>query len=727
MTRIVKFTFLIALIYIVFPFSDAFCLTDILNIRRWTAPDYTRIVIDTSDRVQYDTIEKDQKFFIVLKDTAFPASIPHQYILNKPAVKKILLFPLPGKKVRVEIWLSENVKVKVFKLGRILNKPHRIVVDVRIPEIEEKESKERKQVKITEKRKIIVIDPGHGGEDPGAVGRRGTKEKDVVLKIARNLRNILKKRGYRAFLTRNGDYYISFKKRLKIAREYGADLFISLHTDAHRSRGARGSSVYCLSTGGASSEAAKLLAKYENLSDVVAGVPNGQNNGESNPITLNMLQTETFNLSKSIGSIVLKDLKKVNRIKYSKVHEAPFRVLKLPDTPSILIEVAYISNPREELLLRKPSYRKEVAWAIASSVQDFFPIPALLAKGESRKLKRPAFVSPVPEQKPATYVVKRGDILERIARKHNTTVKTLRKLNHLKSKNRIYVGQRLKVKVSFPYPASTSKPGSTSQYVVKNGDTLEKIARKCGTTVGTLLKLNNMKLRDRIYVSQKLRIPSEAVQEPKPSIYVVKRGDTVEKIARRYGTDISTLLKLNDMKLRDRIYVSQKLRITSEAVQEPKASVYIVKRGDTLERIARRYGTDIRTLLKLNDMKLRDRIYVSQKLRLSSDAVQEPKTSIYIVKRRDTLEKIARRYGTDISTLLKLNDMKLRDRIYVSQKLRIPSEAVQEPETSIYIVKRGDTLERIARKNRTTAGILINLNNLKQRDRIYANQKLKIQ
>ncbi len=674
MTRILKFTFLIVLVYLVFPFSDAFCLTDILNIRRWTAPDYTRVVIDSSDRVQYDTIEKDQKLFIVLKGTAFPTSISHQYILNKPAVKKILLFPLPGKRVKIELWLSENVKVKVFKLGRILNKPHRIVVDIRIPEIEKKESQQRKQVKIIEKRKIVVIDPGHGGEDPGAIGRRGTKEKDVVLKIARNLRNILKKRGYQAFLTRDGDYYISFKKRLKIAREYGADLFISLHTDAHRSRGARGSSVYCLSTRGASSAAAKLLARYENLSDIVAGVPNGQNNGESNPITLNMLQTETLNLSKSIGSIVLKDLKKVNRVKYSKVHEAPFRVLKLPDTPSILIEVAYISNPREELLLRKSSYRKEVAWAIASSVQEFFPLPSLLAKGKSRKLKRPAFASPapapVPVQKSVTYVVKRGDILERIARKHNTTVRALRKLNHLKSRNRIYVGQRLKV--SSPYPTSASKPRSTLQYVVKKGDTLEKIARKSGTTVGTLLKLNEMKLRDRIYVSQKLRLSSDAVQEPKPSIYLVKRGDTLEKIAKRYDVDINTLLNLNDIKLKDRIYVSQELRISSEAVQEPK-------------------------------------------------------TSTYIVKRRDTLERIARRYGTDIRTLLKLNDMKLRDRIYVSQKLKIPTEAVQEPETSIYIVKRGDTLERIARTNRTTAGILINLNNLKQRDRIYVNQKLKIQ
>jgi len=344
---------------------------------------------------------------------------------------------------------------------------------------------------------------------------------------------------------------------LKIAKEYGANLFISLHTDAYRSRGARGSSVYCLSTRGASSEAARLLARNENLSDVIAGVPNGQNNGESDPITLNMLQTETYNLSKSIGSIVLKDLKKINHIKYSKVHEAPFRVLKLPDTPSILIEVAYISNPHEELLLRKSYYQKEVAWAIASSVQEFFPLPSSFAKGEGRKLKRPVFAShaSTPASVPVTYVVKRGDNLERIARRHNTTIKNLQELNHLKSRNRIYAGQKLRV-----LPAVTEKL-KTSTYIVKRRDTLERIARRYGTDIRTLLKLNNMKLKDRIYVSQKLKIPSEAVQEPKSRIYIVRRGDTLEQIAKTNKTSTGILINLNNLKQRDRIYVNQRLKI----------------------------------------------------------------------------------------------------------------------------------------------------------------------
>jgi len=154
---------------------------------------------------------------------------------------------------------------------------------------------------------------------------------------------------------------------------------------------------------------------------------------------------------------------------------------------------------------------------------------------------------------------------------------------------------------------------------------------------------------------------------------------------------------------------------------------YVVKRGDNLERIARRHNTTIKNLQELNHLKSRNRIYAGQKLRVLPAVTEKLKTSTYIVKRRDTLERIARRYGTDIRTLLKLNNMKLKDRIYVSQKLKIPSEAVQEPKSRIYIVRRGDTLEQIAKTNKTSTGILINLNNLKQRDRIYVNQRLKIQ
>ena len=291
MTKKTQIAFLIVLLYVGIPISYAFGLTNILNIRRWTAPDHTRVVIDVSDKVVYQTIENNKIVSLDLKNTTFQDTLLQEYIVDKPAVKKISLSSLPGNTVRVQLYVGDDVTVKVFTLGPIRNiKPHRVVIDVKLPAIEKKESEERKQVKIQgkiqEKRKIIVIDPGHGGEDPGAVGRRGTKEKDIVLRVAKELRTILKRKGYQAYLTREGDYYVSFKKRLEIAREYGADLFISIHTDAHRCRGARGASVYCLSTGGATNEAARLLARNENLSDIIAGVQNGEANGEADHITL---------------------------------------------------------------------------------------------------------------------------------------------------------------------------------------------------------------------------------------------------------------------------------------------------------------------------------------------------------------------------------------------------------------------------------------------------------
>lgn len=160
--------------------------------------------------------------------------------------------------------------MNVFKLKKFLEKPDRVVIDIGLPDVEKREREERQQIKTSRKDKIVIIDPGHGGDDPGAVGKGGTYEKTVVLDIGRRIRDILNGAGgFRAFLTRDEDYYVSFKKRLRIAREYGADLFLSVHADAARNRDARGSSVYCLSMGGASSEAARLLARKENLADII--------------------------------------------------------------------------------------------------------------------------------------------------------------------------------------------------------------------------------------------------------------------------------------------------------------------------------------------------------------------------------------------------------------------------------------------------------------------------
>jgi N-acetylmuramoyl-L-alanine amidase len=600
MRKTLYIAFLLLLLFVAASFSEASNSIHVIGVRYWTAPEYTRIVIDTSAETQYRVVEEDGSISIEIDDADVSPSLEKEYLLNKPAVEKIILKDLSEKRVRFELSVAKGVSVKVFKLGKILDKPHRIVIDVKIPEIEKKTIEEREKVKALEKKRVVVIDPGHGGEDPGAIGRRKTREKDIVLRISKKLRDILNKRGYQAFLTREGDYYVSFKKRMKTARDYGADLFISIHADACRNKGVRGASVYCLSTRGATNEAARLLAQSQNLSDIIGGSQNGHNNDESDPITLNMLQTETINQSIEFGTTVLKDFKKVNRLKFSKVHMAPFRVLKLPDIPSVLVETAYISNPREEVLLRSSAYQTDVAWAIASAVNEFLPLPYAADKSwTERAAAQPQKDYTTEEVIYHTYKVRRGDTLEKIARRNGTTIGTLQKVNNLRSKNRILVGQRLKIPSELP----------VTTYTVKRGDRLEAIARNYATTVGTLMRLNNLKSRNRIYVGQRLKIPSELPV----TIYTVKRGDQLERIAMNCGTTVGTLVRLNGLKSRNRIYVGQKLKVPSNL---PATTIYRVKRGDTLEKVARRNGTTIRELMTRNNLKSKNRIYVGQKLKI---------------------------------------------------------------------------------------------------------------
>jgi len=599
--RVYKITFLFIMMSVLFHTHPVFAQSDILNIRHWAAPDHTRVVIDVSDDVSYTVDEADKKLFIDLKDTHIREDFPREFILNKPGIDKIMITPLPQGIIRVELSLGENVQTKVFKQKKYQDKADRIVIDIEFPDVEKQESKERKEEKVLRKNKIIVIDPGHGGDDPGAVGKMKTQEKNVVLDISRKLRDILNsKEGYRAFLTRDGDYYVPFKKRLKIAREYGADLFLSIHADAFRLRSARGSSVYCLSSRGASSEAAKLLARNENMADVIGGSPNGENSDESDPIILNMFQTNTINSSRTFGGSVLRHLDRVTQVKFRKVQEAPFIVLKLPEIPSLLVETAYISNPKEEKLLRSGRFQTEIAKAIAASVTEFLPVAPgrppktpkiVLTKKEDDKksVSSSDDTDKIKTPQSTNYTIKRGDTLDVIARKHNTKISVLLKLNHMKLDDPLYFGLALKVpaadkeisdekrtvelKVSnggekSPPPAPL--PG-TGVYMVKRGDTLDKIAKKNNTTIGVLLRLNKMKLQEPLYVGKKLKLPhteanageaeKAAGKKSKTYVYRVKKGDTLDKIARRCNTSVSELRRLNKIRRNDVLYVDQKLRL----------------------------------------------------------------------------------------------------------------------------------------------------------------------
>jgi N-acetylmuramoyl-L-alanine amidase len=321
-----------------------FALTEISNVRYWTAPDQTRIVFDLSAEPDYSF--KIEKNIITLEfsNASFSALLPAEKIIRKPGVSKITFTTAADDQCKIEIFLTDYLTTEVFKLKKFMDKPDRVVIDV-ILEGAEKAATVKEKMTPSGKKRVIVIDPGHGGEDPGAIGKNGTYEKHVVLAISREIKKAIDKMpGYRAVLTRNGDYYVSFKERLNVARKTSASLFISVHADAARNRQAQGSSVYCLSTGAASNEAAKLLANNENLSDIIGGVPNGEGNNQSDEIILNMFQTNTINLSKTYAADLLDQIGRVQCLKYSTFHEAPFRVLKLLDTPAVLLETAYLSN-----------------------------------------------------------------------------------------------------------------------------------------------------------------------------------------------------------------------------------------------------------------------------------------------------------------------------------------------------------------------------------------------
>jgi N-acetylmuramoyl-L-alanine amidase len=220
---------------------------------------------------------------------------------------------------------------------------------------------------------LVALDPGHGGEDPGAIGRSGTREKDIVLNIARRLKKLIDSQpNMRAYLTRDNDYFVPLHVRVQKARRVKADLFVSIHADAWIKPSARGSSVYVLSQHGASSAAARWMAKRENDADLIGGINLGSHNRQVAEVLLDLSTAAQINDSVRVGSKVLGEIGKINRLHKQSVERAGFAVLKAPDIPSILVETAFISNPEEERLLRSPAHQDRIASAMLSGISDYF-------------------------------------------------------------------------------------------------------------------------------------------------------------------------------------------------------------------------------------------------------------------------------------------------------------------------------------------------------------------
>jgi len=353
----------------------------LLEIRHWSAPDHTRVVMDLNGPPAYDIPSSVNPLTLVLNlQGIFLQKGKQEIPVNDPVIRKMTVHPKGKDQAEVTLFLVKPARWKVFSLKPYQDKPHRLVVDIFRPDLEEKEKTERKvseELKAKKKR-IIVLDPGHGGEDPGAIGSRGTKEKDVVLVLARRLQKTLDQSGeVRAFLTRRGDYFVPLDERIKIAREYGANLLISLHTNGSLKRRTRGTSVYCLSLKGASDQATQLLAQKENASDMMGGIFLAREKKDLDSILLDLALTHTINESLQLGGLMLSELGRINQIQFIQPRQAGFAVLKAPEFPSVLVETAYITHPIEERFLRRESFQSDLIRAISTAVRKFIPLLAV--------------------------------------------------------------------------------------------------------------------------------------------------------------------------------------------------------------------------------------------------------------------------------------------------------------------------------------------------------------
>ena len=340
------------------------------NLRIWHAPERSRIVFDLNKPVVHKvfTLKGPDRLVIDLTDAVFYGRFPAPDTLGPLAVR-LRMARRSASQLRFVVDLRKAVQHSAFLLPPNGGYGHRLVIDLasRAAAIPAPVPQPAPRSEI-----IVAIDAGHGGEDSGARGARGTREKIVVLAIAKELhRKINAEPGMRAVLTRSGDYYVSLRKRTALARRHNADLLVSLHADAFRQQSVKGSSVYALSQRGATSEAARWLADKENASDLAGGVSINDKDDTLAAVLLDLSMTKTIEHSLEFARDILSSLAKVGPMHSRRVEQAGFVVLKSPDIPSVLVEIAYISNPGEERKLRTRRYQKQVADAMLGGIRTY--------------------------------------------------------------------------------------------------------------------------------------------------------------------------------------------------------------------------------------------------------------------------------------------------------------------------------------------------------------------
>lgn len=371
---------------------NSFSANEVKETRLWPAPDYTRITIESSAKINNDQmmLKNPERIVIDLKGISVNKALKDlssKLKKNDPNILNIRVGQFTPKVSRIVIDLKKSARVKIFSLPPVAPYKDRLVIDVYpasndklsnlLNKIEKKQIEQKKTPVIKEKPKkkkqvVVAIDAGHGGEDPGAIGKYGTKEKKIVLQIAKKLSKLINADPkMKAYLVRDSDFFIPLKKRVSKARKVKADIFISIHADAFRKRNVSGSSVFALSEKGATSAFAKFIANKENEADLIGGVSIDDKDPLLAKTLLDLSQSATINDSLKLANFVLKEIKKVNNLHKKYPEQAGFAVLKAPDIPSILIEAAFLSNPQEEKQLKTAKFQNKLAKAIYLGTKEY--------------------------------------------------------------------------------------------------------------------------------------------------------------------------------------------------------------------------------------------------------------------------------------------------------------------------------------------------------------------
>ena len=443
---------------------DAVADTKVNSVRLWRAPDNTRLVFDLTGPVQHSVFTLTSPDRLVIDINGATLGSPLSVNTSNTPITAMRSAQRTPTDLRVVIDLKKAVTPKSFSLAPNAQYGNRLVVDLfdspsdaapppaptpsvatvpAVPVTPAEPAIKLPPAPAGKRDIIVVIDAGHGGEDPGASGSRGQREKDVVLAIARELqRQVSGMKGFRAELTRTGDYFIPLRGRTEIARKKGADLFVSIHADAAPSKAAFGASVFALSDRGATSETARWLADSENRSDLIGGAGNVSLDDKDRMLAgvlLDLSMTASLTSSLNVGQKVLSNIGRVTPLHKQRVEQAGFMVLKSPDIPSILVETGFISNANEASKLAAPSHQQALARSISSGVRQFFqqnPPPGTYIAWlrDSGKIA----------QGPRDHTVRPGETLAMIAVRYQVSAASLRSANNLQS-DELKIGQHLNI------------------------------------------------------------------------------------------------------------------------------------------------------------------------------------------------------------------------------------------------------------------------------------------